>query len=89
MSDTRKKNFDWRIDTNADGLTPQADALLATVMDLRDELKEIKTALGPLQRLNCPNFLGVPRDIASIRREVAGLRRDRKKKKLRASASPR
>jgi hypothetical protein len=46
MSDTRKKDRNWKIDTNTDGTTPSTDAHLAVLMDLRDELKESNRLRG-------------------------------------------
>lgn len=39
--DTRKKNMNWSLETNADGTTPSQDAHLAVLMDIRDELQAI------------------------------------------------
>lgn len=42
MPDTRKKNVSWKLHTNADGTTPNMDAQLAVLMDIRDELQTIR-----------------------------------------------
>lgn len=74
----RLKNKNWNCGTeNPDGSCTSSSvehSQLAVLMDIRDELQQLNRTLA------CPNFLGLPRDIARIRREVAGLRRDLKAK---------
>lgn len=72
-NDTRKKDFNWKIATNPNGRTPSNDALLATVMDLRDELKKFNNLL------HCSNFTSIP----SILRQI----RDASRKGARAAAT--
>ncbi len=60
MSDTRKRNVSWRIDTNADGTTPQRDAALAVLMDIRDELQTLNRLLG------CVRFTAIPDTLKTI-----------------------
>ena len=59
--DKRKKDYDWKIKTNTDGTTPQQDAHLAVLMDIRDELKQLNRLLG------CENFLDIPALLRMIR----------------------
>ena len=54
MSDMRKKNSNWEIKTNGDGMTPTADARLAVLMDIRDELQTLNALL------TCKNFTSIP-----------------------------
>lgn len=61
MSNTRKKDTNWKIDTNADGTTPIQDAHLAVFMDIRDELKVLN------RLLHCPNFVAIPGILTAIR----------------------
>lgn len=74
----RLKNITWNCGTlNADGsinVSSVEHAQLAVMMDIRDELQQLN------RTLSCPNFLGLPRDIARLRSEVSGIRRDLKKK---------
>lgn len=64
MADTRKKDFNWGIKTNDDGTTPTPDAHLATLMDIRDELKRLNSLLC------CPNFVAIPRKLDAIKRNT-------------------
>ncbi len=73
MADTRKRNINWRIDTNLDGTTPARDAALAVLMDIREELQ----SLNGLFR--CPNLLTIPQKIDAIRKNTARPKRKRKK----------
>lgn len=76
-NDQRKANFNWKINTNPDGTTPQLDAHLAVLMDIRDQL----TYLNAL--LHCSNFIGIPTTLREIRRAVNRIpARNKKKKKL-------
>lgn len=43
MTDTRKKNVNWRLNVNTDGTVPNHDAQLAVLMDIRDELQAIRS----------------------------------------------
>lgn len=74
MADTRKKNFNWRIHTNADGTTPSADAHLAVFMDIRDELQKLNRVF------ECPNFLRIPWTLDEIRKQTKKKRKKRVKK---------
>lgn len=75
MADDRKKNFRWGIKTNTDGTTPQMDAHLAVLMDIRDELQTLNRLLG------CQNFLSIPSKLDAIRRNTTKAKR---KPRLRA-----
>lgn len=65
MADTRKKNYDWGIHTNSDRTTPQADAQLAVLMDIRDELKTLNVLF------QCANFLEIPSILRAIKSNTA------------------
>lgn len=73
MSDRRKKDANWGINTNADGTTPHDDALLAVCMDIRDELKRLNTLL------HCPNFVAIPGILTAIRVNTTKKRRRAKR----------
>lgn len=64
MSDTRKKDANWRIKTNSDGATPSMDAQLAVLMDIRDELQTLNGIL------RCFKFQRLPDDLRSIDRRL-------------------
>lgn len=61
MADTRHKNGKWVIHNNGDGTVPTADAHLAVLMDIRDELQSMNAVL------HCSNFLAIPRKLEAIR----------------------
>lgn len=64
MADTRRRNVNWTISSNADGTLPITSATLATLMDIRDELQRLN---GLLQ---CRNFINIPRKLDAIRRNT-------------------
>lgn len=64
MADERKKNYEWSIGTNVDGTTPAHDALMAILMDIRDEMQKLNTLLG------CDNFLEVPQLLRAIKKNT-------------------
>lgn len=72
MADTRKKNINWTIKTNPNGTTPEQDAHLAVLMDIRDELQALNRVFG------CQNFLEVPRILREIRRNTTKKKRVRR-----------
>ena len=60
MSDIRHKDANWGV-----GEKPDYDgAKLATLMDIRDELKELN------RLFRCDNFLRIPREIERIRKNT-------------------
>lgn len=65
MSDERKANADWRILSLPDGRYAWEAIHAALLMDLRDELQEIRESLGVLR---CENFTRMP---ATLRRIAA------------------
>lgn len=76
----RKSNMNWEIKPNANGNHDVTIAQLAVLMDIREELKLIKAALAPLQRLNCSDFMFLHRELKRIRINTDRLRKPRKKK---------
>jgi hypothetical protein len=74
MVDRRRKNTDWALNPNADGTVPHADAELAVLMDIRDELKLVNQKLAVLQ---CPNFLAIPHTLKRISRNTTKKRKPR------------
>lgn len=73
MVDTRKKNYNWKIDTNLDGTTPNSDANLAVMMDIRDELQRLNCLL------HCSNFINIPFKLDEIKKNTT---KKRIKKKI-------
>ena len=74
----RHKDSDWNVGGDDKlGLNPTMDgAQLAVLMDLRDELKEIRACLWVLKNIfNCDNFRRIPAKIDAIRKNT-----DRKKR---------
>ena len=69
MADTRKKDHNWSIGTNSDGTTPSLDAHLATLMDIRDELKKLNGLL------HCHNFTTIPTVLRGIRAKLPARRK--------------
>lgn len=61
MSDTRKKNFNWKLSAK----NSYPDSTLAVLMDIRDELQELNRTLA------CPNFTSIPTKLAAIQRNTA------------------
>ena len=71
MTDTRKKDANWRLTVNPDGTVPNLDAHLAVLMDIRDELKQQNRHLDALEGLaRCPN---VQRGFISMRQIILHL----------------
>ncbi len=74
----RLKDKNWNCgEENPDGSCASKDvdhAQLATLMDIRDELKELN------RLFRCENFLSMPRNVNKLRSAVEGLRRDQRKK---------
>ena len=64
MTDTRKKNYSWCIDTTANGNTPKEDARLAVLMDIRDELQILNCVF------RCHNFLDIPFKLDAIKKNT-------------------
>lgn len=73
-ADTRKKNFMWGIATNPDGTTPSADAHLAVLMDIRDELQLLNALL------HCSTFTRFPTTLLEIRRNTSRPRAKKQKR---------
>jgi hypothetical protein len=69
MSDTRRKDVNWRLNELPSGNAPTDDAQLAVLMDIRDELKRLNSVL------HCTNFLAIPSKLDAIRRNTAKKRR--------------
>jgi hypothetical protein len=79
MADIRKKNINWRINTNLDGTTPSVDAKLAVLMDIRDELQSVKSLLQDIAApLRCQNFLRIPKKLDAIRKNTERKKRPTK-----------
>lgn len=60
MADTRQRNVNWSINAGASGMFSVAQARLAVLMDIRDELQAINRILG------CPNFRAIPQRLSRI-----------------------
>lgn len=65
--DRRQKNAEWRVLDEAGRVySGRYDAsMLAVLMDIRDELQAMNRIL------QCPNFVGIPTTLRSIRRNTA------------------
>lgn len=73
MVDTRHKNQNWALPTNAIGnIETWQGVEIAVLMDIRDELQVLNGLL------RCPNFLAIPKKLDAIRRNTS---RPRKMKK--------
>ena len=73
---SRFKDQDWNLTKTANGQIGSWDELRAALlMDLRDELKEIRSALAPLRHLDCANFLAIPASLQAIARQTRKKRR--------------
>ena len=66
MPDRRQANVGWYVadDTGVVWQTVKDGAILATLMDIRDELRGIRNLL------NCPNALGMPWTLKSIEKNT-------------------
>lgn len=67
----RHKNTNWNLPAENSWQVVNA----ALLMDIRDELGEIRKALAPLQHLNCHNFLRIPAKLDRIGRNTEKLKR--------------
>ena len=78
----RFKDLDWNLPTAPDGLRAASwDVVqVAVLMDLRDELQAIRSALAPLRHLDCGNFLAIPAKLEAIRRNTRKPRRVKRSK---------
>lgn len=57
MADRRRKDISWRV-TREDGTVASVDhAILAVLMDLRDELKQINRTLQCYETQRIPRYL--------------------------------
>ena len=74
MTDKRKRNVVWHIKTNTDGTTPQQDAHLAVLMDIRDEMQAINA------KLDCYRVREALDAIAKMHKNGVTIRRTRKRK---------
>ena len=74
MTDKRKRNVVWHIKTNTDGTTPQQDAHLAVLMDIRDEMQAINA------KLDCCRVREALDAIAKMHKNGVKIRRTRKRK---------
>lgn len=68
--DKRHKDGNWQLPTSASGGIESWNYVhLALLMDIRDELKEIN------RTLKCTETQSIPRRLATISRNTAGLRK--------------
>lgn len=78
------KNRNWHIGTPIENGAYLADSvlhcILATLMDIRDELQEMKELLRPLHRLNCSDFIRIPRKLDRIGRNTEPRKKSTKRK---------
>lgn len=74
MSDTRRKNADWKLPMGGTDPFTWDHAAIAVLMDIRDELQQANRYLSTL---HCSNFQRIPgylRTIAARRRRVKAKR---------------
>ena len=76
----RHKDYNWNLPegekSNSGSRTHQWESIhAALLMDIRDELKLVLTALEPLHVLKCSNFLDIPRRLELIRQNTKKKRR--------------
>ena len=64
MSDTRKRNLQWRVCSKDDITVSYDGAQLAVLMDIRDELQKLNGLL------HCSNFRGIPASLMAIRKNT-------------------
>lgn len=72
MKDTRQKDGAWEIKTDAMGMFSWPQVTVAVLMDVRDELKRINSALY------CPNALAIPEMLRQIKNNTKRRRAKRK-----------
>lgn len=68
----RHKDRDWNLPDKAQDWGQVRVALL---MDIRDELREVRQRLSVLQ---CPNFIAIPQKLDAIQRNTAKPKRKRR-----------
>lgn len=73
MADTRHKDAQWILRTDANGRVSWEQIIVAVLMDIRDEMKRLNTLL------HCQNFIAIPRKLDAIHRKMP-TRRKRKAK---------
>lgn len=67
MGDSRMKDHAWGIKDSADNVCwhiPAGGPILAVLMDIRDELKDLNRIL------HCQNFLEIPHTLRGIRKKL-------------------
>lgn len=79
MSDRRQKNALWLLNmTPSGGVQSTQHAILAVLMDLRDELQQIRIIQENLRiRVNCHETLAIPRILRRISANTAKPRKNR------------
>ena len=69
----RFKNVNWNVWERAGGEVGSTEgAILAVLMDIRDELQYLNVTMEPLR---CPNFTNIPAILQLIRRNTTKKRR--------------
>lgn len=86
MADKRKKNVSWRVANDRGETRSWEAAQVAVLMDIRDELQEIKRVLSSsntsLLSLRCVNFRNIPRKLDRIVRNTAPKKAPPKRRKF-------
>lgn len=76
----RHKNVNWDLlDVDRNNRVGTDTIQAAVLMDIRDALQELRTALAPLRHLDCPNFQSVPLILSQIQANTRKPRRKVKK----------
>jgi hypothetical protein len=78
MSDTRRKDINWKLNVSHDGGVTTLEAQLAVLMDIRDELKRLNN------RLYCTEVGEIPR---ILRRISANTHKPKRRRSARPAAS--
>lgn len=66
---SRLKNQEWNVQVNEDGFPSMDGAALVVMMDIRDELKEMKDILGNMKWDTDKQLRGLRRDVKKLKGE--------------------
>jgi hypothetical protein len=79
-ADTRHRNVNWNC--GEDSVLSVDHALLAVLMDLRDELQSIRNYLSAINMtMHCRKFQSIPGKLEAIRENTNGTRTKKRTKK--------
>ena len=76
MADRRKKDANWIVADEQGNCPDTQNAILAVLMDIRDEMKLIRADILAIGRIvSCPNAVDIPRILRRISANTAKKRR--------------